>query len=305
MKRFSISTFLLAICVTFFAQINLNDSSVQVISYWDINDAYTYRITQERFKVKEADTLSREFYSYYVDVKVVDSTATSYTVDWSYRDYDITSDNELIEKIAGITEDMTVTIKTTEMGAFVEVLNWKDVRNQIRAGAKLIKKEFKHIPNMTEMIAQIEDLYNTKASIEASAVQEIQQFYSYHGGRYDSGETYEGTLKLPNLYGGEPFDAAVTVWLDEIYAEDNSFILRMYQEVDSEQLTDATIGYLTKMAETMKVAAPNRADISDITNITTSGVSMHGSGWPLYSIQTKEVLADGVVQIDECIIELQ
>jgi hypothetical protein len=305
MKRLQILGLAILLSVGAFGQINMNDSTAQVIGYWDMNEKQSYIVTQEKFKIKDSDTTSREFYKYAVDMTIVDSTANSYVIDWFYKDYEIQSDNELIQKLASITEDMTVRVRTDELGAFQEVINWKEVRDYILKGTKLLKKETKNIPNMDKFIKQLEGMYSTKESIELGAVKEMQQFYTFHGAKYEFGQEYNADMKVANLYGGEPFDTKVTVWLDELNPDDNNFIIRMQQTVDSEQLTNATFDYLVKMSETMKVPAPKKEEIPPLTNDTWTASRIHGTGWIIYSIETKETKAEGQTNIEERIIEIQ
>jgi len=288
-----------------YGQINMSDSTVQVIGYWDKNEKQSYIVTQDKYKVKDSDTTSREFYSYALDITIVDSTANSYTIDWFYHDYNIQSDNELIKKISSIVEDMTVTIITDELGAVKEVVNWMEIRGFIYKGTKMLKKETKDIPNLDKFISQMEKMYSSKESIEAAAIKEIQQFYTYHGGRYKLGEEINASMKVANLYGDEPFDTEVTLWLDEINPDDNNSIIRMKQTVNSEQLTKTTFDYLTKMAETMKVPGPKWEEFPPLKNETYTASRIHGSGWIIYSIETKEVSAEGALNVDERIIEIQ
>lgn len=283
----------------------MTDSTAQVVGYWDKNEKQTYIVTQEKYKIKDSDTTSRDFYKYTVDITVVDSTIDSYTFDWFYKDYEIQSDNALIGKLATVAEDMTVRIRTNELGTFQEVVNWEAVRDYILKGTKLLKKETKDIPNMDNFINQLEGMYSTKESIELGAVKEMQQFYTFHGAKYEYGQEYNADMKVANLLGGEPFDTKVTVWLDELNPEDDNFIIRMKQTVDSGQLTQATFDYLTKMSETLKVPIPKREDFPEVTNDTWTASRIHGTGWIVYSIETKETKAEGVTNIDERIIEIQ
>lgn len=286
-------------------QINRNDSTVQVVGYWDHHEKQTYHVSQEKLKIKDADTTSREMFKYVVDIKIADSTATSYTIDWFYHDYDIQTKNEIEKKLLSLVEDMTVTIKTDELGTFNEVVNWKDIRDYIFKAADLLKKETKEIPNMDKIITQIKEMYSTKESIEAAAINEIQQFYSFHGGKYKLGQENTVDIQLPNLMGGKPFDGKVTSWLDEINPDDNNSVLRTTQVVDSEQLTKTTFDYLSKMAETMQTTVPKWEEFPSLKNEVRVASRVHGSGWIIYSVQTKEVTAEGYTHIDETIIEIQ
>jgi len=200
---------------------------------------------------------------------------------------------------------MTIRILTDELGAFQEVINWQEVRDYILKATAMLKKETADIPNMDDFIQQLEEMYSTKESIELGTVQEMLQFYTFHGAKYEYGEEYNVDMKVANLYGGEPFDANVTVWLDELNPDDNNFIIRMNQTVNSEQLTEATFDYLLKMSETLNFPLPKREDIPLLTNDIWTASRIHGSGWIIYSVETKETKAEGQTNIEERIIEIQ
>lgn len=287
------------------AQINLEDSTVQVIGFWDRNETQSYAVSLEKYKVTDGDTTAREMMKYDVDVTIKDSTANSYTVEWFYRNYTTNSENKVVKKLLSISQDVKVLIKTDEFGAIKEVVNWQEVRDYIKKATSVMRKEFKDVPKIDDIITQVEKTYLTKAAIESHAILDAQQFYSFHGGKYKLGEVLEGQLKTANLYGPEPFDTDVTVYLDVINDEDNNFILRSKQSVNSEQLANATLSYLTAMAKKMGTPGPTREDLGNIANETTTASRIHGYGWVVYTIQTKTVTVGKTVSVEERIIEIK
>ena len=58
------------------------------------------------------------------------------------------------------------------------------------------------------------------------------------------------------------------------------------------------------MAETLKIAGPKREDMPAVSNDTYTASRIHGSGWIVYSVVTKETKAEGQTNIEEQIIEL-
>lgn len=304
--RFTLSfTLTLLTFINASAQINLRDSTVQVIGYWNHHEKQTYLVTHEKVKVNEMDTLSTEYFKYTVDVTIVDSTESTYTIDWYYHDYDLQTDNPVMEKILSLNKDMTIKIKTSEMGAFKEIVNWKEIRDCIYKATGILKQETLTIPNMDKLIGQIENIYYSKETIEASAINEIQQFYTYHGGKYKLNEEINAGMKVMNQYGGEPFDTDVTFWLDEINETDNTSVLRMYQSVDPNQLTRATYRYLVFLSEALKIPGPKWEDIPPLSHEAWTASRIHSSGWPVYSVETRNISAEGIVNTEETIIEIQ
>ncbi len=305
MKTPFISALLLLVISQAFGQIMMADSSVQVVSYWDKGDNQSYSVSVEKIKIKDSDTVSKVMTNYEVEITVLNSTKKSYTIEWLYKSITTDSPDILSTTQLKATKDMKVIFKTDELGVFVEVVNWKEIKDYIQKSLVGLKKKYKNSPEMDKTIRQIEGMYSTKEAIESVAIKDIQQFHSFHGAQYKLGELVEATLQVPNLYGPEPFDAYVTVLLDEINEEDNNFILRTAQEVDKDQLTNATFNFLTSVAKNMHKDPPKREDIKGLENEILTSSRIHGSGWVVYSIQTTTVSVDNFLTVEERIIELK
>lgn len=305
MKTRLLVTVFLLMGITCFGQLNMADSTAQAVTYWDKGEKQNYTVASESIKIKGSDTTSRERTTYDVEVTVLDSTAKSYTIQWAYKNVSTNSKNPTIQKLMGISEDMKVVYKTDDLGAFVEVVNWKEVQDYIQHAVAVLSKDFKDIPGMDNILKQIVATYSTKEAIESAAIKDILQFHIFHGAKYRLGEVLEGKTKVPNIFGTEPFDADITAYLDEINQEDNNFILRSSQVVNVEQLTNATFGYLTTMANNLKIAPPKRDDLKDLKNEIQTASRIHGSGWIVYSVQTTTVSSDNITKVEERVIELK
>jgi hypothetical protein len=287
------------------SQINMKDSSAQAITYWSKGDKQNYSISTEKIKIKGSDTTSRETTTYDVEITILKQTDKSYTVEWAYKNITSNNPNQTIQKLMNMTRDMKVVFTTNELGVFTEVVNWKEIRSYIQKAASALKKEYTSIPEMDKLIAQMSTMYSTKEAIESAAIKDIQQFHTFHGAKYKLGEVINGQQKVSNLFGGAPFDSDFSVYLDELNETDNNFIMRANQEVNPEQLTQATFDYMTKMASTMNVSPPKKEDLNGVKNQTTTASRLHGTGWVVYSIQTTTVNTDSITNIEERIIEIK
>ena len=281
------------------------DSTAQVISYWEKGEIQNYSITSENTRLKGSDTTSHKRVTYEVEITVLDQTDQSYTLQWLYKNIATSNSNPTIQKLMNITKDMKVIFKTDELGVFTEVINWEEIRDYIQKASSTLKEEFKAVPAMEKVLEQTEATYSTKQAIESASIKDIVQFHTFHGAKYKLGEVLQGQLKVPNLYGTEPFDSDMTVYLDEIDEEDNNFILRATEEINKEQLTNATLDYLAKMAKNMNVPLPKREDLKDLKNETLTASRIHGTGWVIYSIRTTTITSEDITNIEERIIEIQ
>ena len=275
---------------------------IKAITNWSKYDKQSYDVTYEKYKLKNKDTISRELMKYEVDVKIIDSTANSYSIEWFYKNYSIDTENELVRKLTSIADDISVKIKTDEYGAFLEVINWEEVRDYLEKVTEKLKVELKDVPNYKEIIANVMSIYSTKESVEANAIKDALQFYKFHGVKYKLGEELTGKLETSNNYGEKPFETNVQYSLDEINETDGNSILRSTEIINSEELTNATYNYLKKSG-TFGDKFPARDKFPSLTNETNTASRIHGeTGWIIYSIETKTITAEETTNIEERIM---
>lgn len=305
MIKFTLFSLLNLCIMPLFAQINMADSTVQVVSYWDKGEKQNYTITLEKIKLKGEDTTSKELISYDVEVSVTGATKNSYTVQWDYKNFKTNDKNELTQELSKINKNMQVIYKTDEMGGFIEVINWKEIRAYNQKAIAVLRKKFGTAPEIEKMLKQIENSFSTKEAIEAASIKDIQQFHSFHGGKYKLHEEISDKIKVPNVLTNIPFDADYSLYLDEINETDNNYIIRSSQVVDSTQLMDATFQFLSNLAKSMNIKAPKKEDIKGLSNDIQLASRIHGTGWVVYSIQTTTVNSDNQSNIEERIIEVK
>lgn len=291
--------------ISSYAQINMEDSTAQVVAYLNKGETQSYALVTDKYKINGSDTTSHEQTTYDVEVTVLDSTENSYTIEWLYHNVNTNNNDPLVKRFQKVAENMKVIYKTDELGSFVEVVNWKDLVAVMAKATADMKKEFRKLPGADKVIDQLMSVYATKEGIETGAIKEIQQFHSYHGAKYKLGELLETNLKVPNMFGGQPFDAEATVYLDEINEEDNNFIMRYIQSIDPEQLTNETRRYLSEMSKAMKQPESTLEELGPFINEITNGTRVHGSGWIIYSIQTKTVMSGDITNVEETVIEIK
>lgn len=306
-----ITVFLLFVFCGFslFGQINAADSTVQVVGYWNVHDKQTYQVTEESNKIQNAtDTISKQKIAYLLDVEVLDSTANSYTIQWLSHDVKvINTPNPLLDDLYKIGENSKIIFRVSETGVFKEILNWQEMQAQNQKAFEMLRTKFDTIPQLVNMINGLESKLNSKEAIEGSSVKLINQFYSFHGGKYKLGEEVNAPVKLPNAYGGEPFDGMLTVLLDEIDTDNDYSIIRSWQTADSGQLTEFAKKIVKDIASDMNLDIQNeQLDFPPMVNETRIASQIHGNtGWVIYSNMTTEVSLNNVLNIEETTIELQ
>jgi len=306
MKIISLLTAALLSVLVCKAQINMDDSTISVIGYWDKNETQSYSFLQEKYKVKDSDTTSKETIRFDVDVLIKDSTSKSYTIVWTYKNVNTQTENELTNKFINLFNNMSVIFKTDEMGSFQEVVNWKEIRTQINDALELLRKEYKDISKIEEITRQISSKFNTKEAIESLAIKEILQTYTFHGGKYKLNEVLTGKEKMANLYGGEPFDSNFEIEFSTIDTSNSSGVISYTLDVDKKQLTDATFEYLNQIARTTGTPEIKREEFPELSVYDRTVSNIHGpTGWVLYSLYIREVVSEDGTNVERREIELK
>lgn len=288
-----------------FAQI-LNDTTVQFVGYWNINETQLYRVDFKKYTIEGQDTSSVESICYDSEVTIIDSSTSGYTIRWTYKNYDYQTNNKFTEKLMKIAQDMSIIYKTDELGVFQEIVNFEEIKSIIDKSIDTLAIEFKDIPNLDAILQQVRQTFTTKEAIETVGINEIRYFHTPFGAMYDINTTYNSETKLPNLYGGEPFDASIESEIVVVDTSNLSSVVKIFTTVDSEQLTNATFEYFKSVAKATNAPEPKRSDMPDLKMQTRYASNIHSpSGWVFYAIMVKEVISGDITNIESTELTLK
>lgn len=296
MKQLSLLCLLFA-ANSLFGQINWQDSTVQAITYWGLYDSMTYEVQLEKTKTQNGDTTLHDLITYDVGVTVIDSTASAYLLAWHYYNFNYEGNNPVVEQTMGISENITVQIKTDELGVVLGVENWEEVRDYTYG---LIDEvlQGENIPSTVKSVLKgMKKFYATPEGLANLAIQDAMQFHTFFGAKYKLGEVIEDVMSLPNLYSpDEPFDADFSVELEAVDTLAYNYSLRYVQEIDKEQLMSTTIKYLKSIGMPDELLAD--VDPESMKNHLVSAASFTNDGWLLHSEQVKTVSMDEFVELE-------
>lgn len=293
------SFFLIVLLQNSSAQMNFQDSSAQVITYWDLGERYEYDVSLQTLQYSFGDTLKNETITYDVEVSLIDSTKDNYVVRWFYKNFKSDSNDPFLQKLVSVSEDIGINIRLSSLGAIEEVINWQEVSGFISNSLNSLRSEYSDNPRVSEIIDKTVEMYATKASIEATAIQDAQQFHSFHGAKYTLNERLSGEIKTPNIYNvNKPFDTKVEVILEDMDEKNGEYRIRSIQEIDADQLAEATFNYLARMFKDSEEDLPKREEFMKLSNITETVSIIHDSGWVLESVLWKEVGVDNTSNME-------
>ncbi|MEM9547850.1 MAG: hypothetical protein AAGA77_17840 [Bacteroidota bacterium] len=303
LKKLSTIVFL-AIAVFSFGQIDKTDTTAVVIAHWKMNEAQMFRVTETTNTTESEKVISSKSIFYDLSIKVIDSTQIGYLLEWKRQNYEITSEDDFAKSLLKMTEDIPFWITTDEFGSSLQVLNWEDVSNEIKSRAEKLKEANKDFPERLKKLNKTIRQASTKASVEMIMIPDALQFLAFHGAKYKFDERIDLQVKVPNNFGGDPLDANSTMIMDQINFTQGTFIIRSSQRINPHQLTAVTYDYLSSL-NIVEGELPPFEKFPKITKLIWGGSEIHGnSGWPIYSIETKQTNNDILVTVEERSIEL-
>ena len=301
-----------------------SDSKVGIVAYWMKGEERFYQIKKARVDTRNGevtkDTKSQSKIRFYV----ADSTETSYTIHWSNEKITIpgTQLDPVSYSILKSFENLKLIYKTDEVGTFIELLNWKEVRDQTFAATDKILTTLTQEENHDEqmfhsIIDQLKANLQSQAQVEAYFIQEVQLFHTLMGYEYDVDLPVLYDSELPNIFTGGtiPADGIIEVVEvdttmgtctieDRTTIEDAAFKKMMEDLLESfsknpdlKQMSDEKRKEAIKEIQAMKVGI----------NITQRSTFDYLFGWPIKiesvkSVETKSAKSSGT-RLDKVSIE--
>ena len=258
-----------------FAQNRITDTSATCIAFWMNKEAKVYRIKHSKEKTTTKGTVTGAA-TYEAYVKIIDSSATGFTIEWVYKNFkkEGFADNA-INSLNAIMEGLTVKYETDDVGTFTGLLNWQEVKNFALANYEKVYANAIQNSEFAAALNQVKAIFQSKENIEALLIREVQLFHSPYGVEYGKKGTVTAT-ELPNVTGGQPFPATVTLKLQELNTIKDFCTVSINQTVNKGKAGPIMAAMLKKMAGSRPVTEEEikkeiaGLEISDLNSFTYS-----------------------------------
>ncbi len=269
-----------------YAQIDMKDSTVQIVAYWEKGEKMSYVLTKSKYKINNTDSVLTQQIKYDVDVTIVDSTAKSYICEWVIHKPEVIVGREELKKIFSEMPSMKYRIKTNELGVFQDLLNWKEIKKENQNLFTKLSKTYKDNPIITDFFKQTMKQTSTKEGIKKMS-EDILHFYFFYGLVYKLGEPVEAASKVPFLFSDHTLDSKCRIGVVDLFPEDQYSILYYTEFVDPNQVKEACnsmLNSLIKADVNLFKSSDNEMYVSEDSYILTLTSGIHETGWPLYWI---------------------
>jgi predicted nucleic-acid-binding protein len=271
MKSRLIAFFVLVGTTICFAQ--TDTTKVSFVSYWSKGDSYDFKVTKIKRQWKGESLTKNDTSSYIANFLVVDSTAKSYTIKWSFKTNlkEFNIPKELIGKFSKyqVTE---VIYKTNELGQFLGIENWeeigkmvKEMLNELVDALSKDKKADKEA--IKSALAPVMNIYSSQQGIEQLVFSELRHFHFPFGVEYSVNEPIAYEDEVPNMAGGNPIRGDSKIYFEEVSFKDSWCVLIQEMRLNKEDTKEVINSLFKQMnlknEEMSKAMAAAQFDIQD------------------------------------------
>ena len=174
------------------------DDAIAVVGYFCKNDTMTYRQTHIKYKIEGNDTTVSKSYEEDFMIVVTDSTSDGYKMkciplSFTLHDAD-TVTNLITNATSQLMQSVVCEFTTDEYGSLKSITNWREIRNQLKKGVKVICDTlYSTVPGLDSIMPRksLENVmllnFSTEEDIRDS-YEELESLFGLHGSMLDLGD---------------------------------------------------------------------------------------------------------------------
>lgn len=289
--KYIFTRFLFILTLVVQAQTNVNDSVIEVKTYFNIEDSFDYQITTNDLRIEGLDTVQNDFVKFKTQINVLDLYQDQYTIHWHIYDIENSNQNITRNPLSFLDElDIYYTIDTN--GKFIDFQKSNYSIIQFQSALEKTEDRFTDKPNVLKILDEVAETYNSLDKVNGLFEKEIIQFHYFFGlGKFGLQEepkvfkTY-----IDNLFNENPTPATTTYLLREISPYLNNYVMNSTSIADAEWLKASWFSYLENIAKQNNLPLPNRDEVDSniLYNVDTMN-RIKDTGWISYSVQVKKV----------------
>jgi len=283
-----------------------NDTSVNCISHWKRGETRVYTITHEKNTIDPNKKSPPFKFTYEAWITVIDSTVKTYTIQWVFHlPAGATLLQPALADTAIVYNGMKMIFRTTNMGEFVELVNWEEVRDAYARQMELSLPQKKD-SMASAALESAKRMFNSREMVEASMIKEIQLFHFPYGYKFTTTQVSAYTT-LPNPLGGDPYPAIQTYQVHGLHPGKDTFTLIYNMRIDKVNTRNMLEAILKKMdikGEQEKQAMKEKYDSFDLQDSSQYNL-FRSSGWIRSLNYKRNVVMTGNSQYDIYTITLK
>lgn len=282
------------------AQVNRQDSLVNIVPYFGKNDTMTYWYIDREYKITHSDTMRTLSVARKFMIRVRNVSKSGYKLDYTTLEveYDSTQTDfkgRMKAMTARMLKDITVKLAVDQWGELQQVENWKEIRKKIGdSPGDLFAEMYREMPGLDSLLSRdrMERLLRLSYSTEAGILNtfaDIGQFFSWYSMSFpldrQISETDEG--------GGDAYPSITRMRATADEEDNYSLSVEMEQTIPDEAVKALTGSAVELVANENSVQQLNNElqkqqfGTAKVTDVVSN--SYFYDGWPQRLINRRTV----------------
>ena len=327
MKHFLLSIVTILVCLPAYSQINLKDSTVQVVAYWAKGDKYNYSMNSSAYEVIGNDTVLISKSMDMFTLEIIDSTDTGYLVQYKvleenfhFKDGDV---NDIVNQLSRATDNIPIILKTDQYGTFEGIANFEEYKKLVFEAVEMTrdavfkimesKSEEANLNNEQEEEAKaqvdlmINNVFNMikNENFVYKSIEPVLSLLNFHGGKYELGMEYSSETVVQSPFeAGKTLDAKHVFNIHKIFPETSTVVFYHDLIYNEEQLMEGVMTMMNKMLPPDQQIT-DKSEAGSVKFNILSQINVHtDTGWPLYGYNVHETVTPEKTKVKEWEIEI-
>lgn len=314
MKNLFILCFCLMNAFQVSAQLNLKDSTAQIVAYWNKGEKYCYNYAAQTIEIKGTDTTELSYSESKFELEVIDSSANGYLINYTKLSEAVSISDEkspiasLLKRVANIGNSISITFKTNEYGSLQEIVNFDEYKNSLMSQLEtLIKEMEKELKDKTtrEALNTAIAPFMSDAYVYKS-IEPITSLFSFHGYKFKLNERYTDNIQVASPFEqGKTLDGELQRYVAEFNPETTWTTFHSVTRYDKEQLKMTTLHYINSLLpENQKITSTSEVPEMSMDSYTSFTIHL-GTGWPGYASFLQETGEPTKTKLKKWVIEIE
>lgn len=249
--------------------------TLDLVAYWNQGESVFYHVhyTQKSNQGKRSQS---KMLDYKVQLKVIDSTANSYGLEWKTGDVDFVHEglsSELVNELGRLGANIPIRYQTGEMGDYQSLTNKSEIQNLVLKAVNLtLKNQLKDQLQDSAVLQRTEAFKNvifTGEVFESLILRDVKIFHSLYGGRYHLGAPKVYDFAWPNPWGGADIPGSLKVKVSKYNALNHTVQIDLVTRADPQKASKLIQDFMLKMGVSKdSIQFKQKLELSEVCKYT-------------------------------------
>jgi hypothetical protein len=289
-----------------FAQNLVTDSTAEVVAYWKPGDKKKLELTTAREKYVNNNLVLKTTSTSEILMSVIEESGLNYKIEWHYLNTVVNeSEEEIVKRLAEISNDFKITYRTSETGQFESLENYKEMEQFYAKGMQKMTSKYGSDSVNQQLYKVLSQIFATKSGVDASFTKEPKLYHFPYGAEYKLNETVNEIATLPHPFSNDTIQVLIDIKLIELDSSNMTCKLQLTKDISKEKAQNIIDKYVMKMQQQDPSFNEKKLNIAvfEVHDETIYNVEL-AKGWIKEVIFLQTTFYDFIKQVDSYTIKM-